>query len=72
MARTKRWSDLSPAARSAIVIGGIIEVAATSVAIGDLVRRPAGEVRGPKLLWLLGFVVQPFGPLLYLGFARRR
>ena len=72
MAQKKRWSELSPTAQRAIVIGGVLEVIVTSVALRDLARRPAGQVRGPKPLWVLGFVVQPFGPLLYLLGGRRR
>jgi len=72
MLQKKRWSVLSPAAKTAIVVGGALEVVLTTVALRDLVRRPRGDVRGPKALWVLGFVVQPFGPLLYLGVGRRR
>jgi len=72
MAQKKRWSDLSPAAKTAIVVGGAVELVMTTVALRDIIRRPAPEVRGPKLLWVLGFVVQPFGPLLYFGVGRRR
>jgi hypothetical protein len=68
----QRWSELSPAAKTAIVVGGAVEVVVTTVALRDIVRRPSREVRGPKLLWVLGFVVQPFGPLLYLRVGRRR
>ena len=67
----KQWSELSPAARSAIVVGAAAELVITTVALRDLRRRPAASVRGPKLLWVLGCAVQPFGPLLYL-FAGRR
>ena len=72
MARRKRWSDFSPAAKSAILLGAIAEVVATTIAMRDLMRRPASEVRGRKPLWVLGFVVQPIGPLLYLCVGRRR
>jgi len=72
MANKKRWSELSPAARTAIVLGGVAELIVTTVALRDLRRRPANDVRGAKPLWVLGFVVQPFGPLLYLWFGRRR
>jgi hypothetical protein len=70
--RKKRWSELSPEARAAIVAGGVAEVIITAVALGDLRRRPSARVRGWKPLWALGFVVQPFGPLLYLWVGRRR
>ena len=67
----RRWSELSPAARAAIVAGAAAEVLLTAYCLRDLVRRPAGRVRGPKPLWALGFVVQPFGPLAYLAAGRR-
>jgi hypothetical protein len=69
--RRKRWADLSPAARAAIVVGGVAEVVITTFALRDLMRRPARAVRGPKLMWVTTFVVQPFGPLLYFVAGRR-
>jgi hypothetical protein len=67
----KRWSDLSPRARAAIVVGGIAEAAVTAVALRDLVRRPATLVRGPKWLWGPALFVQPVGSPLYLLAGRR-
>jgi hypothetical protein len=49
-----------------------VEAVLTTIALRDLLRRPRRQVRGPKLLWGLGFVVQPFGPLAYLLAGRRR
>ena len=71
MARKRKWSELSPAARAGIVVGGAVEVVLTAYCLRDLVRRPRANVRGPKPLWALGFVVQPFGPLAYLLVGRR-
>ena len=68
----KRWSDLTPGQRAAIVAGGIAELIMTTIAVRDLARRPAAEIRGWKPLWALTFVVQPFGPMTYLLFGRRR
>jgi len=70
--RKKKWSELSPQAKAAIVVGGTVEAVVTTIAVRDLARRAPALVRGPKLLWLLGVFVQPFGPLLYLGAGRRR
>jgi len=67
----KRWSDLGPVEQRAIIAGGAAEAVMTSYALVDLARRPKSRVRGPKLLWVLGFVVQPFGPLAYLRWGRR-
>jgi hypothetical protein len=72
MPTRKRWSDLSPRSRVAVVVGGVLELVVTSLALRDLARRPASQVRGPKVLWTLSFAVQPFGPLAYLGLGRRR
>lgn len=68
----KRWSDLSLGARMVLVAGGVAEVIVTSVALRDLVRRPAALVRGPKLLWAPLLFVQPIGSPLYLVAGRRR
>jgi hypothetical protein len=72
MNRKKKWSDLSPPARTAIVLGGIAELIMTTLALRDLARRPSREVRGWKPVWVLLFFVQPFGPLLYFARGRRR
>ncbi|HTL84278.1 MAG TPA: PLD nuclease N-terminal domain-containing protein [Acidimicrobiia bacterium] len=69
--RKKQWSELSPGQQRAIVLGGLAELILTTIALRDLRRRPRIQVRGPKALWRLSFVVQPFGPLLYLLIGRR-
>lgn len=69
--RKKRWSDFSPRTQTAIVLGGIAEVVVTTVALRDLVRRPAALVRGPKPLWGAALFVQPIGSPLYLLAGRR-
>jgi hypothetical protein len=70
-ANKKTWADLSGNQRRLIVAGGVAEAVVTTVAVRDLARRPAAQVRGPKALWLVGFVVQPVGPLAYLWAGRR-
>jgi hypothetical protein len=72
MAQKKRWSEYSPVAKTAIVVGAVAEAVVTVVALRDLIRRPADDVRGSKLLWVLGCFVQPIGPLLYLRVGRHR
>lgn len=67
----KRWSDLTDRQRRLIVVGGIAEAIVTTAVLVDLARRPAGQVRGPRVAWVLGLVVQPFGPFAYLAFGRR-
>ena len=67
----KSWSEYSPAAKAAMVVGAVAELVVTSIALRDLTRRPASAVRGPKMLWRLGLLVQPVGSPLYLLFGRR-
>src|SRR4029079_12290176 len=69
--KKKQWSDLSQRQQSAIVVGAIVELVMTTIALADLARRPATGVRGPKPFWLAAFVVQPFGPILYFIFGRQ-
>jgi hypothetical protein len=72
MRQKKRWSDLSRGQQVAIVAGAVVELAMTASALGDLIRRPREQVRGPKAMWALACVVQPVGPLAYKRFGRRR
>jgi hypothetical protein len=37
----------------------------------DIQRRPAAEIRGPKLLWRLIATQNVIGPAAYFGFGRR-
>jgi hypothetical protein len=68
----RRWSELSPTAKVLLVLGSVIELVLTSIALRDLSRRPAAQVRGPKFAWGLMSFVQPVGPIAYLLLGRRR
>lgn len=72
MATTRRWRDLTGTQQKAIVVMAAVEAVLTTVALVDLARRPARQVRGPKPLWALGCFVQPVGPVAYLCLGRRR
>jgi hypothetical protein len=67
----KKWADLSPRQQQAVIVGGVLEILLTAAAVNDLMRRPSSQVRGSKSLWVLSFVVQPFGPLAYFSMGRR-
>lgn len=71
MGNTK-WSELSSGRRRAIIAGSALELVLTTVALVDLYRRPAFQVRGPKPLWAVACFVQPVGPVAYLVAGRRR
>jgi hypothetical protein len=66
-----RWSDLTTLQKRAIVVGGALEAVMTLAALRDLALRRPEEVRGPKLAWVVGFVVQPIGPIAYFTVGRR-
>jgi hypothetical protein len=66
----KRWADYSRGQQAAILAGAAVEVVLTAVALRDLARRPADQVRGSKRLWAVGCFVQPVGPVAYLAFGR--
>jgi len=57
MAMTRQWSDLSPGARRLIVVLGSFEALLKVVALVDLARRPAAEVRGKKWIWALSIIL---------------
>lgn len=71
MGSQKSWADFTPAQRAAIIAGAAVEIVLTGAALRDLVRRPSTEVRGPKLLWVASFVVQPVGPVSYFLVGRK-
>jgi len=66
------WTGLTTAQRRTVVALACVELVLTPAALWDLAHRPAREVRGAKALWALGCAVQPFGPVAYLAFGRRR
>jgi hypothetical protein len=67
-----KWHDLSDRQKTALLGAVSVEFALTATALVDLARRPPELVRGPKALWLLGCLVQPIGPILYLTIGARR
>jgi hypothetical protein len=70
-AEKKRWKDLSETQKRAIVALGAAELVTTTIALRDLRKRPASQVRGKKPLWAIACAVQPLGPIAYLVLGRR-
>ncbi|WP_432888612.1 hypothetical protein ACQPYH_08075 [Kribbella sp. CA-245084] len=71
----KKWADLSPGHRRLVVIAAVVESLMKAVALADLARRPAAQVRGPKPLWAL--VLTLFNsvgtaPIAYWLYGRRK
>ncbi|WP_236794262.1 PLD nuclease N-terminal domain-containing protein [Amycolatopsis sp. GM8] len=67
----KRWSQLSPGQRGAIIGTAAVQFTLAGFAWWDLSRRPAAAVRGPKLAWAIAIAVNFIGPLAYLRFGRK-
>lgn len=71
MSAGRRWSDLSPRTRKLIIVGAVAESALKAVALVDLKRRPASEVRGPKWAWIPGLTVVNSAGILPLAYLLR-
>lgn len=70
----KKWNELSPRSRKLIAVGSVFETVLKVIALVDLSRRPAAEVRGDKRKWAAAITfVNAFGavPILYLLRGRR-
>jgi hypothetical protein len=63
--------DLSAAQKGAIALSGAVQLALLA-ALVDIYRRPAGEIRGGKRLWVAAAFVNYVGPISYSLFGRRR
>ncbi|MGY1619048.1 hypothetical protein ACI797_20085 [Geodermatophilus sp. SYSU D00691] len=71
----RRWSELDQRTRRLILLGGAVEWGLKIIALADLRRRPAAEIRGRKWIWATAVsVVGSLGavPLAYLLVGRRR
>ena len=68
----KRWKDLSPMQRRAIVAAGIVQNSLLVAALVDIRRRPAKKIRGDKRLWTAAAFVSWIGPLSYFTYGRKR
>jgi hypothetical protein len=69
----KRWSDLSPRARRAIVVVGMAEAALKAAMLMDLRHRTPEQVKGSKRLWGWSALVNSAGliPISYFLFGRK-
>lgn len=72
MSRNKSWNELSVVSRWRVAILGITQLALQFVALRDLVKRPASEVRGAKGAWAAASFINFLGPIAYLAFGRLR
>ncbi|TWP37601.1 DUF5652 family protein [Leekyejoonella antrihumi] len=71
----KRWSDLDPRVRQAVLLGGAFEAGLKIAALIDLAQRPSSDLRGRKPAWAGALALVNSGgvlPIVYLLRARRR
>ena len=71
MAR-KRWSDLSDAQKTAVLVAASVQISLAATAWVDLARRPAEQVRGPKAAWAAAIALNFVGPVAYFTVGRIR
>ncbi|TDW95654.1 MULTISPECIES: hypothetical protein [Kribbella] len=72
--RGKKWADLSTRQQRLVVAGAVVESVLKAVALADLARRPATQVRGPKPLWALALTLfNSLGaaPIIYWLYGRK-
>ena len=70
--KKKSWKELPPAARIGTIVIGAAQLAFLAAAQRDLSRRPAEQIRGPKMFWRLATLVNFIGPGCYFAFGRRQ
>jgi hypothetical protein len=70
--RKRRWRDLPPRARAAIIAAGVVQNSLLVATLVDLRRRPARKIRGDKRLWTAAAFVSWIGPLSYFSYGRKR
>jgi len=68
----KSWSDLTATQRRLVVTGGVVQVTLQVVALRDLRRRSATEIRGPRWMWVCASFINTAGPIAYFLLGRRR
>ena len=70
--RRKSWRELPAQQKAALVCAAVAEFGMAAGAWADLIRRPAGQVRGPKWRWALLIAVNFVGPIAYFRWGRVR
>jgi hypothetical protein len=71
---SRRWSELDPRVRQAIMLAGAVEAGLKIAALIDLAQRPRRQVRGSKAWWAAAIaLVNSAGavPIAYLLRGRR-
>lgn len=67
----KRWADLSPGQKVAVIFLGTIQMGLLVAALWDLAHRTQDEVRGDRRMWAGLVFINWFGPLAYFTIGRK-
>jgi hypothetical protein len=70
--RRRRWHELPPRDRGAIILLGAVQAALLAAALRDVIRRPSRELTAPKPVWVAACFVNFLGPIAYFVMGRRR
>jgi hypothetical protein len=68
---TRRWSDLTPAQRAAVLTLGAAQFTLAVSAWIDLLRTPAARVNGRKGVWAAVIAVNWIGPISWYRWGHR-
>ena len=68
----KRWSDLSPTQKSLVRLSVTNQLGLLAVALVDIWRRRASEIRGNKKVWVAVGFINFVGPISYFLVGRKR
>jgi hypothetical protein len=74
MAARRQWSDLSQRTRRLLTTAAVAEGLLKVVALIDIKRRPASQIRGPRWLWAAVVTILSSAgvvPISYFVFGRQ-
>jgi hypothetical protein len=63
---------MTPTQRVFVIIGAIVQITLLVVAQRDLGKRPAEQIRGPKVLWRAATMVNFAGPIAYFVWGKKK
>ena len=66
------WREMSPANRARIMLTAALQLTLLIVALLDIKKRPADEVRGSKGMWRALVFINFVGPIAYFTLGRKR
>ena len=69
--KSRPFKQLPARSRALIIVGAFAQFALQFLALRDLKRRPATEIKGPKKVWVWLSFVNYFGPIAYFLVGRR-